>query len=296
MKLIESEFNGVSSVEIVTDKARIVITTGIGPRIAFLGKPNGGNLLLWEPGKYFRNNWELIGGHRVWVTRPFADECEDTYYLDTGKCEVVKTDSGWIVTAPIDPANNTRRGIAVTAKSENLFEIDNFLTNAGDMLFSGGVWALTCTIPSSSSKYAIPLSNGGVWDFCKVVLFARWDGHVGNINDDQFSYTSDMMILSPKGKENKRMIMAEQGIIAMHDPDRDILFAKKSVYDPNGRYPHECNLAVYVGPENFMVEMETMGSESTVRPGDTIHNYETWVLDSARTQLDSGALQSLFEG
>jgi hypothetical protein len=294
MKLIESEFNGHTSVELVTESLRLVIATDFGPRIAFFGKPGDENLLLWAPGKHFRNKWELTGGHRVWVTRPLADECEETYLLDNEQCEVVRTGSGWVVTAPPHPVNNTRRGVSITLIEENKIEVDNFMINNGDMLYSGGVWGLTCTVPGKDTQYGIPLSNGSSWDFCKIVMFGRWDGHTGGFNDDQFTFKDDIMLISPKGRENKRMIMSEKGIFAMRDVARDILFAKKTEFIRTGRYPHECNLAAYVGPDNFMVEMESMGCESTVRPGESIHNKEMWVLESSEIALDAAKLSELF--
>jgi len=37
-------------------------------------------------------------------------------------------------------------------------------------------------------------------------------------------------------------------------------------------------MAFYVGPENFMVEMETMSPWVTLRPGETCEHEEIWLL------------------
>jgi hypothetical protein len=295
MKLNTINFNNMGAVEIITEKIRLVIITDIGPRIAFWGRPEGENLLLWAPGKYTHKKWDLYGGHRVWVTRPMADECEETYLEDNDKCQVQRLDCGWTVTAPENPFNCTQRGITIKVLAENRLEIDNFLVNTGDMLFSGGIWALTCTVPGKTTRYAVPLGHENLWDYCKIVMFRRWDGHTGSYNDDQFTFAEDIMYIRPKGKENKRMIQTEKGIIAMHDIERNILFAKKVGYNREGNYPQGCNLAVYVGPDNFMVEMETMGTETTIKPGEYIHNKEIWVLESVEIGLDSQGLEKLFK-
>ena len=104
-----------------------------------------------------------------------------------------------------------------------------------------------------------------------------------------------MMFIHPKGRENKRMVQGDRGIIALHDKERDILFAKHSKYDRAAQYPQGCNIAAYVGPENFMVEMETMGAEKTIKPGESLHNKETWVLETAAPGLTTQALEALFE-
>ena len=90
------------------------------------------------------------------------------------------------------------------------------------------------------------------------------------------------------------MLKADAGIIALHDPVRRLLFAKHAAYQPDASYPLGTNLAVYVGPKNFMVEMETMGPSATLKPGQSLGLRETWVLKSAKTTPTSKALRSLF--
>ena len=261
-------FNTLNAVEIKTAAIHMIVITDFGPRIAFWGRPGGENLLLWEPGKYVRKKWDLFGGHRVWVTRPLADECEETYQEGEQANDIQETDSGVKITTKENPHNCTKRGIRVTVLDDNKLEVDNFLTNTGDMLYSGGVWALTCTVPKTKTIYGIPLGEDASWDYCKIVMFKKWDGHTGGYKDDQFTFNEEMMLIVPKGKENKRMVQADKGIIAMHDTERDILFAKKATYERGCNYPQGCNVAVYIGPDNFMVEMETLGSEKTIKPGE----------------------------
>ncbi len=86
-----------------------------GPRIAFFGRPGGENLLLWGPGKYKRKDWELMGGHRLWITRPGADEAEETYSPDNQSSDVSLDTTSFTVTAAMDPGHLTRRGFTITA-------------------------------------------------------------------------------------------------------------------------------------------------------------------------------------
>src|SRR6478609_11788387 len=113
VKLIK--FGGLAAVELRTAAVRLVVVTAKGPRIAFFGRPDGANLLMWQPGKYFRGPWELMGGHRLWVSRPGADEAEETYAADNQPCTVELGKSSFTVTAAIDPVLRTQRGFTVTA-------------------------------------------------------------------------------------------------------------------------------------------------------------------------------------
>ncbi len=85
------------------------------------------------------------------------------------------------------------------------------------------------------------------------------------------------------------MLQAQAGIIAMHDPVRNLTFAKRSEYNPAARYPLNTNLALYVGSDNFMVEMETMGPQETIKPGGELHHLETWVLKDGARPLTTAA-------
>jgi len=298
MKVSDTTFEGEAAVELVTDALRLVAVTARGPRVAFLGRPGGENLLLWKPGEYTRGDWDLSGGHRVWVTRPGADECDETYSPDNGPVELAVGGDGvgFTLTGAEDPFNRTCRGFSVRALSPERLEVDNFVTNTGEMLYSGGVWGLTCTVPGEGTRYGIPLGDGGEWDCFSMLMFRRWAGHDGGYADGQIAIGDDMLIVDPAGRENKRMLQAQRGVIAMSDPSRSLTFAKKVSYARGAQYPQGCNMAFYVGPSNFMVEMETMGSEVTLTPGETAHNVETWALAEGADALDDvGRLVGLFE-
>ncbi len=287
MKVSRIKFDGGNAVEIVTDQMRLVAVSDFGPRIAFFGKPGGENVLLWAPGKHTRGAWDLRGGHRVWATRPGADECEETYVTDNEPCDVALFGNGFCLTGKPNPVNMIRRGISVKLLGPKSVQIDNFILNAGDMLYSGGVWALTCTVPTPGTQYAIPVGDGSSWDAFTMVAFRQWGGHgAGGFCDEQIQFTDDLLIVTPKGVENKRMVQAHAGIVAMSDPHNNLTFAKKTAYRRGGTYPLNTNVAFYIGPDNFMVEMETMGPEETLKPGEDLVHRESWLLESGAMTFD----------
>jgi hypothetical protein len=284
--ITRTRFKNLAAVEIRTSALKLVAVTEFGPRIAYFGRPRDGNLLLWQPRKHTRGKWDLRGGHRVWVTRPGADECEDTYATDNLKCDVELTDDGFRITGGENPVNRTRRGIRVCIVHDEMVTVDNFVINTGEMLYSGGVWALTCTVPSRGTQYGIPLGDQSEWDACAMVMFRRWAGHgEGGFADPQFAIKRSMLLINPRGVENKRMVQSHHGILAMSDAAHGLTFAKQAPYRTGGAYPLGTNMATYIGPKNFMVELETMGPERTLRPGERLHHVETWVLREGAVNL-----------
>ena len=291
------KFDGFDAVELLTAEIRVVLLTARGPRIAFLGQPGGPNLLLWAPGTYQRGEWDLTGGHRVWITRPGADEAEETYATDNAPCTVDAHIDGVTVTGALDPVQKLRRGLTVRVVAPGRLRVDHFVRNESDMLWSGGLWGLTCTVPDPTTIYVSPLGDGSSWDYTTMVAFRTWGGGHGGVGfgDPQFEMTQDALVLRPSGRENKRMFKADAGILAMYDPARGILFAKQADYQPNADYPLGTNLALYVGPQNFMVEMESMAPVVTLKPGQASTHTETWALAAApATQPDLAALKQLF--
>jgi hypothetical protein len=278
--------HGAHALELRTSALRLIAVYEYGPRVAHLSTTGGKNLLLWKPGKYKRGDWDLRGGHRAWVTRPGADECEDTYATDNGKCEVEVFRDGFRLIGAENKTNHTRRGFAVKVLAADKLEVDNFVINTGDLLYSGGLWALTCTVPAKGTRYAIPLGDASEWNTFSMVYFHRWAGHgQGGFADRQITVRGDLLTIEPRGIENKRMVQSHHGIIAMSDPSRQVTFAKRVAGETGGQYPLHCNLAFYIGPKNFMVELESMGAEKPLRPGSFLHHPEIWVLKPGAVPL-----------
>ncbi|HVZ47274.1 MAG TPA: hypothetical protein VG916_00695 [Gemmatimonadaceae bacterium] len=288
---------GLAAVELRTAALRLVVVTAKGPRIACFGRPGGDNLLLWGPGKYKRKSWELFGGHRLWITRPGADEPEETYSPDNRPCAVEVGKHSFTVTAPTDPVHLTQRGFTITALAPDRLQLDHFMVNQGNMLWSGGLWAVTSTVPIGGAQYTVPLGDGSRWDYATVVAVRTWGDDQGaqTFDDPRFAFTADSFRLDPvSGLENKRMIKADAGVMAMHVPAAGLLFAKHAPYQPDGSYPLGTNTALYVGPKSFMVEMETMGPVATVKPRHALRHVETWVLRDAKSAPSATALRKLF--
>jgi len=297
MRCKRTKFDNKEAIEVATKFLRMVILIECGPRIVYFGKVNGGeydgNLLFYDREGRGRGEWMLIGGHRIWVTRPKADESEDAYRPDNAPCEVDTESSKKSLTilGSKDTLLQIRKGFRIEVVDDNVLLVDNFVINDGDMLYSCGVWALTCTEPNLGKgvRYGIPLGDGSEWDSFSVVMFRRWAGHTSPLNDPQITFTEDMLILTPKGVETKRMVEAPYGIFAMEVPSQKTTFIKKTTYyrERSSDYPRGCNLAFYVGPKNFMVEMESMSPEQSLKPKGELHHIEKWILTEKVIPVDN---------
>ncbi len=291
------QFAGCAGAELRTRALRLVAVVSCGPRIAFFGTRDGENLLAWTPRKHRRGRWDPMGGHRLWITRPGADECEETYRPDNDACEFAIARRGFIIKGAVDRETKIRRGFAVRALAADRVAVEHFALNTSDMLWSGGLWAVTCSAPRAGRAYSIPLGDGSAWDYTTLVAFQTWAGGRGGrgFEDPQFSFRRDRYVLEPSGRENKRLLKADPGILALHDVRSRLLFAKHAPYEraAAAAYPLGANVALYTSAS--VVEMETMGPGVTLKPGESVRHTEVWVLRTGQARpLSSAGLRRLF--
>ena len=296
-KVRRVRFKGCAGVELTTRSLRLIAVISRGPRIAFFGARYGENLLHWAPGRHRRGYWDPMGGHRVWTTRPDADESEETYRPDNAPCALTLTPRGFTVVGLVDAHTKIQRGLGVRVLGADRIAVDHSARNAGDLLWSGGLWGVTCVAPKQARTYAIPLGDASAWDYTSITAFHTWAGGRGRLGfeDAQFSCTRDRYILRPSGRENKRLVKADPGIVALHDASAKIVFAKHAEYDRSAasRYPLGANLALYTSAQ--VIEMETMGPFVTLKPKEAVLHTETWVLRPGQERAPSAAsLRELF--
>jgi hypothetical protein len=271
----------MDAVKIETERYRMIVIAEFGPRIAFWGAPGGANLLYWDKGAVSNGEWVLHGGHRVWITRPMADESPDAYLADNMPCDVDIRENRVRVESPPHPAYHIARGMEIMMLSGNTASVRNYIVNKGAMLFSGGVWSPTCVKPDDA-VITIELGQDNVsWDIVKIAIPRIFAGNTVLLNDPQVTFSETQMIVKPAGIVTKRCVCAPKGIISMKDMKSGLRFTKTSVYQPGARYPMDgCNVAVFVGADNWMAEMETFGVEQPVPPGNRIDNAEVWTLSA----------------
>lgn len=279
MEIQPIALNGLQGLAITTAAFRMVVITEIGPRIAWFSKPGGANLLYWDPDAVTRGAWKLYGGHRVWLTRPLADESEDTYLPDNDPCAVTYHRDGVDIAAPASPTNRIARGMEIRLLNEAQVRVRNTLHNEGTLLYAAGVWSPTCVVADKPIR--IPLGcpeREPTWDVVYMAIPRVFAGNVTSLGDGSAVFSGDTLLLTPQGRCVKRCVRAEKGEIRLCCEGFD--FVKRVTFHPDARYPlNGCNLAAFIGADNWMAEMETFGGERAIKPGETIGHDEIWSLE-----------------
>lgn len=272
-------FDGLEGYSITSGNWELVVISECGPRIAFLGEKGGDNLLYWDKKGVIRGEYHLMGGHRVWISRPMADESEDTYLSDNAPCAVEIDGQTITVTSPAHAVHQLERGMRIEALSEGCFRVTNFVKNCGGLIYSGGVWSPTCIVPDGR-VLRIPLGEDDTtWDIVKVIIPRVFAGNTIRLDDPQVTFEGNDMIVRPQGMVCKRCMSAPKGTIEMTWPEKGITFTKQVPYQRFANYPLDgCNLAVFVGQDNWMAEMESFAPEQPIIPGEKVEHSEMWRL------------------
>lgn len=278
MEIKKTLLDGLDAVELTTPLCRLIAVTGAGPRIAWFSKPGGDNLLYWDPLGAARGAWKLYGGHRVWLTRPMADESEDAYLPDNRPCDVTLCADGAELFSPPAPENRVSRGLRIRALPSGGVSVTSCLRNDGDMLFSAGVWAPTCVV--ADKPIEIPLGcpePNPTWDVVYMAIPRVFAGNVTRLDDESAAIRGNTLTLTPRGSCVKRCVRAEQGMVQLRCDG--YVFRKTAAFQPDARYPlGGCNVAAFIGAGNWMAEMETFGGERAIKPGEMLQHEELWEL------------------
>ncbi len=277
MKIEKTVFDGLEGYLLETSAVRMIVITEVGPRIAWYSKQGEENLLYWHKDGIVRDDWKLYGGHRVWISRPMADESEDTYQTDNDPCKVTLYVDGLTAETP-KTATGLVRGMEIHIIDENKIQVRNYLRNDGSMLYSGGCWSPTCVV--ADKPIEIPLGakeENPTWDVVYIAIPRVFAGNVTAMDDDSVTMQGNTMVLTPKGRCVKRCLRAEQGTIRLRC--NGYVFQKTSPFCEHYAYQmNGCNIAAFIATDNVMAEMETYGAEQTIKPGQTIDNVEQWAM------------------
>lgn len=304
MSIDQIAWRSGSALHIQTAELSCIVCTDFGPRIAELRLKGGDSLLYWaeDPEQRIREQppkgaFHLRGGHRFWLTRPGADENEDTYAPDDAPCTVAISGDCVRISAALCPYTQTRKHLILTILADDTLRVDHECENCGPMLFSAGAWGLTCTSPSADCRYIIPLGDTSGWQTATIVHFAHWAGGLGQKGyaDEQFTVTEDALLITPQGRQNKRMVQSAAGLIALSDRARSCTFGIgiAEAFSLDAAYPHGTNIAAFIGADNFMVEMETMGPARCLKPAAAplLHS-EIWRLRAGAIDCSGAAARA----
>lgn len=256
-------------------QVEVVVTTDIGPRViryAFIG---GENILAEIPGKPGAAEWQTWGGHRLWIG---PEGMPKSYGLDNSpiKHEAVGK-NGIRLTQPTEPGTGIQKEMIVTLDETGPgVTILHRLTNRGKAAFELAPWGLTIMNPGGTA--IVPQEPYKKHEDALLPARALVLWHYSDLSDPRFKIGPKFIRLSTNSdlKEPQKIgVMNKAGWAAY--ARQGTVFIKRYPFREGAAYPdYGCNTEVYTAAD--FIEVETLGSLTTLAPGATAEHTERWSL------------------
>jgi hypothetical protein len=265
-----------NSYELTIKNQKMIVATDFGPRIMHLSINDHSNILFRDSeGKYRNGNWQIYGGHRLWL----SPENLRNLTPNNEKCEIDIKENSFTV-KKLDKKTQFEKAITITEKN-NHFMVTHTIINKSEYLQSGALWALTCLKPAGT--IFIPWATPGSFKMSKIIYWNEWIGQTTNVNSAQFSRNNDYFFININGEMSKVGSAAYDGYVGITTDT--YTFIKKFNRQATNDYPDD-NCAVECYTCEDFVELETLSPNMAFLPGICYSHTEKWILLDKKIDLD----------
>jgi len=267
-----------NNLQLANDKAELIISLDVGPRILSYKTPRTENVLKTYPeqlGKAGENEWMIRGGHRLWV----APEDEALTYVpdnvsvnyDLGAPNEVK-----LINAGVEPWKIKKEMTVSLADNTSQVTIVHRIINEGSAPIEAASWGLSVMIPGGLEIIPHPPLGVHPRDLLPNRLMIIWP--YTNLTDPRWRFGESFITLrqtANAGQPTKLGLAHKQKWIGYLT--RDSLFIKTIEYQEGATYPdYGCNFETFTNQD--MLEIESLGPLKKLAPGESVSHTERWHL------------------
>ena len=265
--------------------AELIITLDVGPRVLSY-KPAGGKNVFKEfedrIGKSGEKDWQIRGGHRLWVG---PEDLTRTYALDNGPVQFKEIEPGLV---RLTPGPDTEYGIQkeidlqMPAKGSRV-RLVHRLTNTGDKPARLAPWPISVMAPGGIEIIPLPAKKphpGSARnartpeDFGPNQTMVLWPYF--DFKDPRWTFGSRYLTLRQDKRGPTKLGLAHRlGWVGYLNGGT--LFVKRFGYEAGKPYPDRgCNFETFTNED--MLEIESLGPLVRLAPGAKVEMVEEWEL------------------
>jgi hypothetical protein len=266
-----------NNLQLGNDKAELVISLDVGPRILSYRTPHGENVLKnfdEQMGGRGENEWMIRGGHRFWI----APEDEKLTYVpdnipvthDLSEPNAVRLEN-----PPVDPWGIRKEMHVSLASDSSEVTIVHRATNSGSAPITIATWGITVMVPGGLEIIPMPPLGEHPRDLLPNRVMVPWP--YLDMTDPRWKFGWRFITLrqSQHGPPTKLGLTHLTGWVAYLL--RDALFVKTIEHVPGATYPDfGCNLETFTNAA--MLEIESLSPLKTLQPGESMGHVEKWYL------------------
>ena len=263
----------------------LIITLDVGPRIISY-RPAGGKNVFKEfedrIGKSGEKDWQIRGGHRLWVG---PEDLTRTYALDNGPVQFKEIEPGLV---RLTPGPDTEYGIQkeidlqMPAKGSRV-RLVHRLTNTGDKPARLAPWPISVMAPGGIEIIPLPTKKphpGSARnartpeDFGPNQTMVLWPYF--DFKDPRWTFGSRYLTLRQDKRGPTKLGLAHRlGWVGYLNGGT--LFVKRFGYEAGKPYPDRgCNFETFTN--EGMLEIESLGPLVRLAPGAKVEMVEEWEL------------------
>jgi hypothetical protein len=246
-----------------------------GPRIVrLIYKAANINLLAETPDSKLNSpygDYSIRGGHRFWAA---PESPEFTYIPDDSGLKVEKSTNSVILIGKEEEPTGLQKTLEINLppSSPRVF-LKHVLTNRSKKTIHCAAWVIT--VLPSGGKAIMPLRGEPGSNLLPDRQLSFWP--YGKFSDPRFHLLEDnlQVDVAPAEEIFKVGARCPQGWLSYSN--NGIVFRKEFSFDPDAHYPDfGCNAEIYTN--GLIVELESLSGLVKLKPGQSIHHQETWLI------------------
>jgi hypothetical protein len=254
-----------------------IATTDVGPRIIRLGFRGEENIFREfhdQLGKTGGDEWRIYGGHRLWHA---PEHPVRTYFPDNGPVKVEELDGGIKLTQEVEATTGIQKEMELYMDSgENRIKVVHRIWNKNLWAIELAPWAISVMAQGGMAivpqepfaphpQALLPARPMALWPYTDMSDPRwRWGAKYVTLKQDPNAKTSQ-----------KAGFGNTMGWVAYYR--NGFLFVKRFEYKEGSSYP-DFGSTVELFTNSEILEVETLGPLSEIKPGGFVEHVEYWSL------------------
>lgn len=265
------------NLQLINDKAELIISLDVGPRVLSYKTPDGENVFKTYPdqlGKSGEPEWMIRGGHRFWI----APEDEKlTYVPDNSPVDHEINGAGGVrlVNKGVDPWNIKKEMTITLDEHTSGVTVYHHATNEGPAPVEIASWGLSVMAPGGLEIMPLPPLGEHPRDLLPNRPMVAWP--YTDFTDPRWRFGWRYITLrqtTDGGPTKLGLAHREKWIGYLM---RNSLFIKTFDYEEGSTYPDfGCNFETFSNTD--MLEIESLSPIRKLAPGESIAHTERWFL------------------
>ncbi len=263
------------------DHCELLITLDVGPRIlsfAINGKPNVFKVFKDQTGGTGEDLWMSRGGHRLWLA---PESYPHSYFPDNESVDYTLHPNGGVTLISTDemPQGFSKQLDINLAPDAARVRVVHRIVNVVDEEQEVAAWALSVMAPGGTAIIPQPRPHAhpgtGPGDFAPNRSLIVWP--FTDLSDSRFHLGKKYWTVAHDAKRGATKIGLNYPTDWAGYHNGDTLFVKRFEHDKNATYPdRNSNIEIFANEE--ILELETLGPLTKLKPGGTLEWVEEWEL------------------